>query len=132
MCFTRNSVKRDRQILAEAYKYAVDNKGISLEEIDRALENNGKVFKIQVGSQRLCTTKLVHQEERRMVNLARNGVGKLRPLDSNFNKAHYWNLNKEQLSAFSHVMSSQDKVTMIRGAAGTGKTTLLKSVISRN
>lgn len=127
--FTRNSVKRDRQILAEGYKHAIDNKEISLEQIDTALEKNDTVFKIQVGSQRLCTTQLVHNEERRMINLARDGVGKLRPLTSDFNISNFKHLNDEQRLVMSHVMTSQDRVTMIRGAAGTGKTTLLKEIV---
>ncbi|WP_303316858.1 MobF family relaxase [Flavivirga abyssicola] len=127
--FTRNSVKRDRQILAEGYKYAIDNKEISLDEIDTALEKNDTVFKIEVGSQRLCTTKLVHAEERRMIELARDGVGKLRPLKANFKPSIFSKLNDEQRLVMNHVMTSQDRVTMIRGAAGTGKTTLLKEIV---
>ncbi|MFL1013246.1 MobF family relaxase [Flavisericum labens] len=127
--FTRNSVKRDRQILAEGYKHAIDNKNITLDQIDRSLEQNQTVFKIQVGSQRLCTTKLVHAEERRMVELARDGVGKLRPIKPNFDVSKFNHLNEEQCLVMNHVMTSQDRVTMIRGAAGTGKTTLLKEVV---
>ena len=127
--FTRNSVKRDRQILAEGYKHAIDNKEISLDQIDRALEKNDTVFKIQVGSQRLCTTQLVHTEERRMIELARDGIGKHRPLKAGFDISQFRNLNDEQRLVMNHVMTSQDSVTMIRGAAGTGKTTLLKEVV---
>jgi len=36
-------------------------------------------------------------------------------------------LSDEQLAAARHVLHSQDRVIMIRGAAGTGKTTLLKA-----
>lgn len=127
--FTRNSVKRDRQILAEGYKHAIDNKDITLDQIDRTLEQNHTVFKIQVGSQRLCTTQLVHSEERRMIELAREGVGKLRPLKSGFDASQFKHLNDEQRLVMNHVMTSQDRVTMIRGGAGTGKTTLLKKVV---
>ena len=127
--FTRNSVKRDRQILSEGYKHAIDNKDISLDQIDTALEKNDTVFKIQVGSQRLCTTQLVHTEERRMINMARDGIGKLRPLMVGFDVSRFKDLNDEQRLVMSHVMTSTDRVTMIRGAAGTGKTTLLKEVV---
>lgn len=127
--FARNSVQRDRQILAEGYKHTVDNKAIELDHIDKALENNEKVFKIQVGNQRLCTTQLVHGEEKRMINLARDGVGKLRPLSMDFDSSKFHHLNNEQQLVMNHVMKSTDRVTMIRGAAGTGKTTLLKEVV---
>lgn len=127
--FTRNSVKRDRQILSEGYKHAIDNKDITLDQIDRALEKNKTVFKIDVGSQRLCTTQLVHAEERRMISMARNGIGKFRPLKAGFDVSQFKHLNDEQRLVMGHVMTSQDRVTMIRGAAGTGKTTLLKEVV---
>ncbi len=127
--FTRKSVMRDRQILAEGYKHAVDNKDIALDQIDRALEKNDQVFKIQVGSQRLCTTQLVHRQERNMINLAREGIGKFRPLKHDFDGSKFKHLNKEQNLVINHVMTSQDQITMIRGAAGTGKTTLFKTLV---
>ncbi|WP_188604954.1 MobF family relaxase [Aquaticitalea lipolytica] len=127
--FTRNSVKRDRQILAEGYKYAIDNKHLSLDDIDRALEKNDNVFKVQVGSQRLCTTDLVHKEERKMVNIARSGIGRLHPLAFDFDVSKFKHLNPEQQNVIKHVMKSQNNLTMIRGGAGTGKTTLLKTIV---
>ncbi len=127
--FARNSVKRDRQILAEGYKYAVDNVVIELDDVDKALSQNDEVFKIPVGNQLLCTTALVHGEERKMVNLARDGIGKFRPLQPDFDKTKFKHLNEEQSKALHHVMKSQDRLTMIRGGAGTGKTTLLKTAI---
>lgn len=127
--FTRNSVKRDRQILGEAYKYAVDNRNISMDAVDQAFTQNDQIFRIQVGSQKLCTTTLVHSEERRMITLAREGMGKLRPLKADFDVSTFKHLNKEQQLVFNHVMTSQDRLTMIRGAAGTGKTTLLKTIV---
>ena len=127
--FTRNSVKRDRQIIAEGYKYVVDNNQVTLDEIDKAFLKNDRVFRIQVGSQQLCTTQLVHAEERRMINLARDGIGKLRPLKHDYKISDHSKLNDEQKLVLKHVMTSQDKLTMIRGAAGTGKTTLLKTAV---
>jgi conjugative relaxase-like TrwC/TraI family protein len=127
--FTRNSVKRDRQILAEGYKYAVDNRHITLEDLDRALETKDEIFKVQVGSQRLCTTELVHKEERKMVNIARSGIGKVHPLSFNYDGSKFNHLNTEQQNVVKHVMTSQNKLTMIRGGAGTGKTTLLKTIV---
>lgn len=127
--FTRNSVKRDRQILAEGYKYVVDNNEVTLDEIDNAFLKNDRIFRIQVGSQQLCTTQLVHAEERRMINLVRDGMGKLRPLKPYYKPPILSKLNDEQRLVLKHVMTSQDKLTMIRGAAGTGKTTLLKTAV---
>ena len=127
--FTRKSVLRDRQILSQAYHYAIDNKSMTLEAIDRAFDKNEMIFKIDVGSQKLCTTQVVHDQERRMINLARSGIGQLRPLSSNFIPTISSRLNDEQQNAVRHVMTAQDLVTMISGGAGTGKTTLFKSLV---
>lgn len=127
--FTRNSVKRNRQILAQGYLHAIDNSDITFSEIEKAFDKNDEVFKIKMGSQTLCTTQLVHREEKRMISLARSGIGKLRPLKTDFKLNNHTNLNDEQQLALHHVMTSQDRLTMIRGVAGTGKTTLLKSAV---
>lgn len=127
--FTRSSVKRDRQILTEGYKHIVDNHHVTLDQIDRSLEENERVFKIQVGNQRLCTTELVHAEERKMINLAREGVGKHRPFNLNFDKLKFDQLGEQQQIVMHHVMTSQDRLMMFRGVAGAGKTTMLKELV---
>jgi len=129
--FSRASVKRERQILTEAYKYAVDNQNVILGDIDKALQKDKKVFQIQEGSQTLCTTALVLKEERTMVQLARNGIGKFKPFQSSFElNGKEKDLGLEQKIALKHIINSQDQLTMIRGGAGTGKTTLIKHAVS--
>ena len=127
--FTRASVKRERQILTEGYKHAIDNKAISLIDIDKEFLKNETIFKVQVGGQKLCTTELVYSEERKMVKMARDGIGKLPPLNADIKNAQFKNLNDEQINAVKHVLTSQDCLTMIKGGAGTGKTTLLKEIV---
>jgi len=130
--FSRASVKRERQILTEGYKYAVDNQNVSLDDIDKTLQKDKRVFQIEVGSQTLCTTALVLKEERTMVQLARNGMGKFRPFQPAFElNGEAKKLGLEQKIALRHIMASQDQLTMIRGGAGTGKTTLIKHAVSQ-
>ena len=45
-----------------------DGEVLAFDEIDTSFLKNDRVFCIQVGSQQLCTTQLVHEEERRMIN----------------------------------------------------------------
>lgn len=127
--FSRYSVRRDRQILAQSYLHAIDNKDVSIKELDQALAKDERLFKIQVGSQQLCTTALVHQQEREMIQRARDGIGKLRPINPNYSGDNHPHLSQEQQAVMRHVMSSGDRLSMIRGGAGTGKTTLLKTII---
>lgn len=129
--FSRASVKRERQILAQGYIHAIDNKDVSLDDIDRALTDDKRVFQIKVGSQSLCTTALVLKEERSMVQYAREGMGRFRPFGSSLQKDNrFKDLGREQQTALKHILSSQDQLTMVRGGAGTGKTTLIKHAVS--
>ena len=127
--FTRSSVKRERQILSEAYLHAIDNSQLSMNELDTAFKNEDRVFKIKSGNERLCTTALVLKEERKMVELARMGMGKVRPFNPYYKSGRNDTLGYEQEIAMSHILKSQDRLTMIRGGAGTGKTTLIKHAV---
>lgn len=129
-CFTRASVKRDRQIMSEAYKFAVDNKDISFDDIDTAFEKDERIYKIQDGKQRLCTTLVVQNEEREMVQRARSFRGTVKPFTLQIDDADLRGLNKQQEAAVRHVLGSSDRLTMIRGGAGTGKTTLIKNAVN--
>ena len=128
--FTRASVKSERQILCEATKYAVDNPNVSLEELDKAFNADDRIYKIEDGKQRLCTTLVVQDEEKRMVMLARSFRDEVKPIDPDPETKNYKGLNKKQASAVHHVLTSSDRLTMIRGGAGTGKTTLIKNAVS--
>ena len=128
--FQRNSTKRERQILERAYHYAIDNQDVTLDDIDKALQQDDRIFKIKTGSDTLCTTKLVLQEERRMVQLAVDGVGKRKPFQMTFqSNGSFKDLGEEQQTALKHILTSQDRLTMVRGGAGTGKTTLIKHAV---
>ncbi|GAB5476334.1 MAG: MobF family relaxase [Maribacter sp.] len=127
--FTRSSVKRERQILSEAYLHAIDNKDISMEDLDKAFRKDDRVFKIKSGNEFLCTTALVLKEERKMVELARKGIGKFRPFNPSYESGKNKHLGYEQEIALTYILKSQDRLTMIRGGAGTGKTTLIKYAV---
>ena len=62
--------------------------------------------------------------ESRLIAFAREGRGRFRPLgDPDRPFTRDW-LNEGQKAAVRHVLGSRDRVSVIRGAAGTGKTTL--------
>src|SRR5580692_11825206 len=67
-------------------------------------------------------------EERRVVDFACKGRGRFRPMgDADRPFTRDW-LNAGQKAAVRHVLGSRDRVTIIRGAAGTGKTTLEQEI----
>jgi conjugative relaxase-like TrwC/TraI family protein len=122
-CFERASVVPERTLLAEALKQGV-GKG-SRETIERLVSEQPLVRAERKG-RRLVTTREVLEEEQRLLAYARDGRGACRPINpgrTRFNRA--W-LNPQQQAAVRHVLESRDRVILIRGAAGTGKTTMMQ------
>ncbi len=76
----------------------------------------------------MATTKDMLAAESRLIAFARLGRGRFRPLgDPERPITREW-LNDGQRAAVRHVLGSRDLVTLVRGAAGTGKTTLEQEI----
>lgn len=125
-CFERASVVPERKLLAEALKRSV---GAALpERIAGALARENLVSAERDG-RRLVTTRAVLAEERRMLEVAREGRGACRQLGIGTHVFSRDWLNADQRWAVEHVLNSRDRVMLIRGAAGTGKTTMMKEAV---
>ena len=127
--FERASVKRDRQILAEAFRHSIDNMTVTFEAIKKAFEEDKRIFKVRHGKSELCTTDMVHLEEREMVQLAREFRSQLYPLAISVDPKFLDGLNSQQSMALNLVLTSSDRLVMIKGGAGTGKTTMIKNAV---
>lgn len=127
--FERASVMNERRVLEKAYRYSIGSSNISLDDITKAMKEDESLLFIKQGQQQMMTTREVLKEEKRMVDYARNGIGKMNPL---YETAPEIKLDdKEQKSAVAHVLTTRDRVSIIRGAAGTGKTTLMKEAVKK-
>lgn len=125
-CFERSAVVPERKILAEAMKRAVGK--ASPESVTRSLAAEHLVVAERKG-RRLATTRSVLEEETRMLAFARGGRGTCRPLGApGYALKRDW-LNSDQRRAVRHVLESNDRVILVRGAAGTGKTTMMKEAV---
>jgi len=124
--FERASVMDSRRILGTAYKYGLGNNTVSLNDISSHFLKDNRIIQVQERGCKVCTTSEVLAEEKRMVELARKGQGKLAPL---YKKAPDLKLNDQQAKAVSHVLTTGNRVSIIRGAAGTGKTTLMQEAV---
>jgi ATP-dependent exoDNAse (exonuclease V) alpha subunit len=84
----------------------------------------------EIDGKRYVTTTEVLLEERRVVDLVRHGMGKHEKLglDQGWAIRRAW-LSAEQQAAVFHLLNSPDFVTGIRGAAGTGKSTMLREAL---
>jgi conjugative relaxase-like TrwC/TraI family protein len=123
--FERVSATSEKRVKAEALRYGV---GFVLPEQVDGLAKRPDVVAVDVEGQRMVTTKKVLSQEVSMLTFARDGHDRFEPLCKD--KTPLVGLSEEQNTAAKHVLSSRDRVTGIRGAAGTGKTRMMKSTIA--
>jgi conjugative relaxase-like TrwC/TraI family protein len=124
--FERASVLQDRKLLASAYRYGLGIRAITLRDVDKRFNDDTRLIHVKEGGRNMNTTKEVLAEEQLMVSHARAGRGKLVPL---YKKAPKLSLDGQQAQAVRHVLTTADRVSIIRGAAGSGKTTLMKEAV---
>jgi conjugative relaxase-like TrwC/TraI family protein len=125
--FERASVLQDRRLLASAYRYSLGDNNITLDNVTQNFKNDSRLIHVNEKGRLMTTTKEVLFEEKHMVKLAKQGQGKLRPL---YEKTPELTLEGQQAAAVSHVLTTPHRVSIIRGAAGSGKTTLMKEAVS--
>jgi conjugative relaxase-like TrwC/TraI family protein len=126
-CFERKSVVPERTLLAESLKRAVGN--ASRENIEAAFHQYDFVIAERDG-RRMATTHGVLAEERRMIGFARLGRGTQARLGEHEHQFKREWLNDGQRRAVVHVLESHDRVILIRGAAGVGKTTMMQETVA--
>lgn len=126
--FTRASVVPERRLQAQAYRYAVGQSGASVDQIDQAVFTDNRIIRVKENGRTVCTTKAVLTEEKEMVDLARKGLGKVEPL---YKEAPALDLTGQQKNAVEHILTTRNRVSIVRGAAGSGKTTLMKEAAEK-
>ena len=123
--FVRDAVLSERKLLTEALK-----RGIGSVTVDAvANEMNGRsLIRSEFQGRKMATTKEMLALETKMIEFARQGRGRSRPLgDPDRPCSRDW-FNEGQKAAVRHVLGSRDRVMIIRGVAGTGKTTLEQEI----
>ena len=123
--FVREAVVPERKLVTEALKRgigAVTVKGVTQEMSKRPL------IRSDVTGRPMATTEEMLALESRLIDFARQGRGRCRPLgDPERPCSRNW-FNDGQKAAVRHVLGSRDRVMIIRGVAGTGKTTLEQEI----
>jgi conjugative relaxase-like TrwC/TraI family protein len=127
-CFERESVVPERKLLTEALKRGLG--GVTVNSVQQELESRPLIRGVVEGKA-VASTGTVLDEEQRLIQFARKGRGRFRPLgDATRELARGW-LNAGQQAAVRHVLESRDRITIIRGIAGTGKTTLMQEAVEQ-
>lgn len=124
--FERASVLQDRRLLETAYRQGIGHTSVSLAQITDCFQADERLIHVKEAGQTLCTTREVLSQEQRMVQLARAGQGKLVPL---YAQSPELALSGQQAEAVRHVLTTTNRVCIIRGAAGSGKTTLMQEAV---
>jgi conjugative relaxase-like TrwC/TraI family protein len=123
--FERKSVAPAREILAEALRHGVGQVSVEAVKADFSAK---QVITRKLDGREMATTHEVLAEESAMLNYAREGCGKVQPLNRGWKIKREW-LNEGQQNAVRHVLESESLVTVIKGGAGTGKTSLMQEAI---
>ena len=123
--FERASVISDKQLMTAALKHGVGV--VSVDGVKKeALRSD--ILANTIDGRKFTTTKAVLNEEKAMIALAANRRGRCAPLVGGSPVVADY-LTKEQKNAVRHVLGSRDGVISLRGAAGVGKTTLMRETI---
>jgi conjugative relaxase-like TrwC/TraI family protein len=124
-CYVRDAVVPERKLITEALK-----RGIGAVTVDDVAREVGQrpLLRSEVEGRTMATTQEMVELESRLIDFARNGRGRCRPLgDPDRPCSRGW-FNDGQKAAVSHVLGSRDRVMIIRGVAGAGKTTLEQEI----
>ncbi|HVS70809.1 MAG TPA: MobF family relaxase [Phycisphaerae bacterium] len=125
-CFERKSVVPERQLQAEAIKNAA---GAAPAGAVEAELRKRQLLVAERSGRRMVTMPGVLAEEERMIGFARSGRGSC-PAFSNgtHNFKRSW-LNTDQRKAVEHILGSRDRIIIVSGAAGVGKTTMMQEAV---
>ncbi len=124
--FERESVVPERTLLTEALKAGLGS--ASVEGVARSASAANLLVREHKG-ERVVSTPEVLAEEERLLAFARDGRGASRPLGPRDHTIQRNWLNAGQRRAVWHILDSRDRVILLRGAAGTGKTTLMQEAV---
>ena len=126
-CYERASIAADKELLRSALRFGVGD--VDVEQTKRQLLRDECIQKTVNGRQWL-TTEDVLAEEKRLIDFVADGKGKFKPFGLGKYQFQNQKLSGEQRNAIRHVLQSTDRVTAIRGGAGTGKTTMMKEAVA--
>jgi conjugative relaxase-like TrwC/TraI family protein len=123
--FTREAVVPERKLQTEALKRGIGT--VTVKGVLRELKQR-PLIRGDIAGRAMATSPAMADMESRLIGFARDGRGKFLPLgDSERLCSREW-LNDGQKAAVSHVLGMRDAVSIVRGVAGTGKTTLEEEI----
>jgi conjugative relaxase-like TrwC/TraI family protein len=126
-CYERVSIVTDKELLRHALRFGMGD--VDVAQTKRQLLRD-ELIKETVDGRQWLTTKDVLAEEKRLIDFVQDGKGKFKPFGSVKYRFQNPKLSDEQRNAVRHVLQSTERVTAIRGGAGTGKTTMMREAVA--
>ena len=126
-CFERGSAIPERKLLQVALQQSVG--AASIDEVRAELGRDNVVRRERLG-QRWVTTHEVLREEIAMTDFVRNGRGKFAKLGGAKLAELDGELSREQRDGAHKILNSRDRVTALKGGAGTGKTRMMQATVN--
>jgi conjugative relaxase-like TrwC/TraI family protein len=121
----RDSAVSEKAVLEEALRYGA---GSVLPADAKGELGNHDLIRAEMGSRMICTTAEVLAEEQALVKSAWSGRHACRPLSGGKPYLPDPGLSGEQQTAVAQMLNCEDRVQMLLGKSGTGKTTTLKAL----
>jgi conjugative relaxase-like TrwC/TraI family protein len=125
-CFEQGAVVPERSVIASALRRGFGD--VTLDQVHQLLDQFGIVSRY-LFDRKMVTTRAVLQEEQAVLDFAREGRDTLESLQPNWKCTRDW-LSDEQKEAIAQLVGSGDRVQILRGAAGAGKTTLMQEAVA--
>ena len=120
--FERQSVVPEHELLASALSHRQGD--VDLQRVKQAVRKSPEL----VPTDRGLSTRQILETELSLVESVEAGRGAVGPLHPDYQPADW--LGDDQRRAVLHVLNTGDRITGLRGLAGTGKTTALGELSS--
>ncbi|QDS91431.1 Multifunctional conjugation protein TraI [Roseimaritima multifibrata] len=124
-CFELKSVVRERELLREAIRHGIGQTSVA--DIHQQVANRDWI-KEGEGENTLLSTRKVLAEEQALLAFARSGRGQVSALALGHAIEREW-FSDEQKTAVTGLLESNDRLQILRGVAGSGKTSLMSEAI---
>ncbi|HZW05877.1 MAG TPA: MobF family relaxase, partial [Phycisphaerales bacterium] len=126
--FERASVLTERRVLTAAMERSFGS-SVTLQQLQDYYETRPGLIHRVVDGQSLVTSQEVLAQEKFCLDFARNGINTRAPLKPGEHEFVNQGLSAEQRAAAMHLLHTTNRVAIVNGAAGVGKTQLLQEVI---
>ena len=126
--FAKSSVVEVKRLVAETLRFGLGS--FTPEKAWQEFSKRKMVVR-KVDGETLCTSVGILAEEVALINFVRSGRGMFAPVKGRNLRFANEELSAEQRAAVRHILGSKDQVVGLRGAAGAGKTTLMREAVAQ-